>query len=263
VSYLKIFFEENPVFTVNEFKNAFKEGRSIHTLQTQLKQYTKSGYIKPLRRGVYFVKGPTGSKSSPDEFMFASKLAPDGLIAYHSAFDLLGFGHSVFNSLYYFTSKRQHLLTFNSFRFVPLSYPVELTRKSNEGFGVEKVERLGKKILVTGKERTLVDCLDHPEYAGGFEELYHSAQKMPYLSFELLLKYLTFRARKVLFAKVGFFLEQHRDEFHVEESFLQELERNCPSQPAYWDRTQKENVLKKRWKLIVPSVVNSRKWEEF
>jgi hypothetical protein len=157
VSYLKIFFEENPVFTVNEFKNAFKEGRSIHTLQTQLKQYTKSGYIKPLRRGVYFVKGPTGSKSSPDEFMFASKLAPDGLIAYHSAFDLLGFGHSVFNSLYYFTSKRQHLLTFNSFRFVPLSYPVELTRKSNEGFGVEKVERLGKKILVTGKERTLVD----------------------------------------------------------------------------------------------------------
>jgi predicted transcriptional regulator of viral defense system len=262
LSNIKLFFEENPVFTVADFKQAFGKGRSPQTLQTQLKQYKQSGYIDTLRRGVYYVKGLAG-KAMPDEFLVLSKLAPDALIAYHSAFDLLGFGHSLFHSLYYLTSNRQHPFDHGSFRYVPLPYPIELARQGQTDLCIERVERLGHKVRVTGKERTLVDCLDHPEYAGGFEELYRCAEKMPYLSFELLHQYLTLRNRKALFAKVGFFLEQHREAFHVEESFLLELEGRCPAQSVYWERSGKQGILKKRWNLIVPAAVAARKWEEF
>jgi predicted transcriptional regulator of viral defense system len=263
MSDFKKFFAENPVFTAEEFKEAFLNGRSMHTLHTQLKRYTKSGYIAAVRRSVYFVKGVTGKAVAPDEYLLASKLAEDAVLAYHTAFDVLGFGHSLYYRIYYLTKKRRSPMTHQSLQFIPLPQPVELLRRKQEMFGVEKVERLGKKILVTGKERTLVDCFDHPEYAGGFEELYRCAEKMPYLDYDTLLHYLELRAGKALFAKIGFYLEQHRKELYVEERVLQEIEKNVPKEAVYLQSRQKGGVLQKRWNLIVPEMVINRKWEEF
>jgi predicted transcriptional regulator of viral defense system len=263
MSNFKKFFEANPVFTTEEFKEAFLDGRSLHTLHTQLKRYAKSGYIKAIRRGTYFVKGPAGRATAPDEYLVASKLAEDAVLAYHTAFDVLGFAHSLYYRLYYLTKKRRSPMTLESLEIIPLPQPVELARRSREMFGVEKVERLGKKILVTGKERTLVDCFDHPEYAGGFEELYRCAEKMPYLDYDTLLHYLKLRAGKALFAKIGFYLEQHREELYVEERVLQKLEKNIPQKPVYLQPRQKGGMLQKRWNLIVPEMVIHRKWEEF
>ncbi|MGC8596218.1 MAG: type IV toxin-antitoxin system AbiEi family antitoxin domain-containing protein, partial [Candidatus Kryptoniota bacterium] len=105
--------------------------------------------------------------------------------------------------------------------------------------------------------------LDRPQYCGGFEEMYRSLEKIPYLQFELLLGYLELRGQKKLHAAVGFFLEQHREQFHVEESFLHILERNKPSTPMYWDRSNKGGSYIRRWNLVVPKMVAERSWEEF
>ena len=93
--------------------------------------------------------------------------------------------------------------------------------------------------------------------------MYRSLEKMPYLQFDTLVKYLELRQKKKLYAVVGFFLEQHRDEFHVEESLLQNLVRMKPSTPDYWDRSKKEGSFAKRWNLVVPKAAMHRTWEEF
>jgi hypothetical protein len=93
--------------------------------------------------------------------------------------------------------------------------------------------------------------------------VYRSLEKMPYLQFDTLVKYLELRSKKKLYAIVGFFLEQHRHEFHVEESLLQQLERTTPSTPDYWDRSRNENAFAKRWNLVVPKAAMHRTWEEF
>ena len=263
MSEFKKFFAENPVFTAEEFKDAFLNGRSVHTLHAQLKHYTNSGYIAAIRRGVYFVKGVTEKAAVPDEYLVASKLAEDVVLGYHTAFDVLGFGHSLYYRIYCLTKKRRSPMKLQSLQIIPLPQPVALLRRKQEMFGVEKVERLGKKILVTGKERTLVDCFDHPEYAGGFEELYRCAEKMPYLDYDTLLHYLKLRAGKALFAKIGFYLEQHRDELYVEERVLQALRKSVPKEPVYLQARREGGVLQKRWNLIVPEMVINRKWEEF
>ena len=263
MSEFKKFFAENPAFTIQEFKDTFANGRSPHTLYAQLKRYVKNGYIEAVRRGVYWVKSPLGGVAIPDEYLLASKLANDAVLAYHTAFDVLGFGHSLYHRIYYLTQTRQRPMVFQSQRFIPLPQPIELQRRKQLGFGVEKVERLGKKILVTGKERTLVDCFDHPEYAGGFEELYRCAEKMPYLDYTVLLRYLKLRAGKALYAKIGFYLEQRRDEMYVEDRVLREIEKNVPQQPVYLQSRKSGGVLQKRWNLIVPKMIVNKKWEEF
>ena len=93
--------------------------------------------------------------------------------------------------------------------------------------------------------------------------MYRSLEKIPYIQPEVILQYLEIRQQKNLFARVGFFLEQHRTEFHVEESFLNRLARNLPAQPVYWATNRKGGILANRWNLILPEAVMHRKWEEF
>ncbi len=118
-------------------------------------------------------------------------------------------------------------------------------------------------IKSTGRERTLVDCLERPDYCDGFEEVYRCAEKLPFLNFDVLLEYLHLRSKRVLFAKVGFFLEQHREVFFVEEYVLKNLERQVPKQPFYFEGNNKKGQLIKRWNAIVPDKVLNRTWEEF
>ena len=64
-------------------------------------------------------------------------------------------------------------------------------------------------------------------------------------------------------AKVGFFLEQHREQFMLEPHHLERLQKHAPSQPMYLERGKRESgKLLGRWNLVVPERVLNRTWEE-
>ncbi|GJQ20277.1 MAG: hypothetical protein HBSIN02_06320 [Bacteroidia bacterium] len=258
------FLENHPVFTLEELRDylGYKNGdRKAYDTVLYQKKMQRIGVIK---EGLYFSIRPGSNvqQTSPDPFLVVSKLSDDAVIGFHTALDLLGFGHSLFNTYYYFSNRFRPALRFRGSHFRSVRTPEKLQKKSQQFFGTEKGERVGLKITVTGKERTLVDCLERPQYCGGFEEMYRSLEKMPYLQFEVLMEYLELREQKKLHATVGFFLEQHREAFHVEESLLQNLERNKPAAAVYWDRSKKGGKYVKRWNLVVPEAVLERSWEE-
>lgn len=262
------FLERFPVFTLDELVDGLGNdslGSSRSRVYNLIKNRRRSGRLGVVKEGVYFVvrPGQTTSNAPVDSFLVASKLAPDSVLAFHTALDVLGFGHSLFHRYYYFSKTYRRPVRFHGELFRSVKAPQKLVQAGKEFFGTEKVERVGVKILATGKERTLVEALEHPEYCGGFEEMYRCLEKMPYLQPEILLGYLDLREQKNLFAMAGFFLEQHREDFHVEESLLQLLERHKPLQPLYWDRSRKGGILIKRWNLIVPQAAVERSWEEF
>jgi predicted transcriptional regulator of viral defense system len=260
-----VFLETHPVFTIEELREYFSslgKGREVYDILWHNKRMGRIGVKKS---GLYYAVRP-GDKAETtqvDPFLLASKLVGDAVLAFHTALDLLGFGHSMFNSYYYYSCRLHPARRFGNDHFRCVLQPEKLQKKSEILFGTEKLERSGVKVIVTGKERTLVDVLERPQFSGGFEEMYRSIEKMPYVQTEIILNYLDLREQKNLFARAGFFLEQHREQFHIEESFLQILERNKPTQPLYWDRSRKGGVIKNRWNLIVPEVVDQHKWEEF
>jgi predicted transcriptional regulator of viral defense system len=262
------FFDQVPVFTLKELvahlRKDFK--RNVMTMAYNLiKNRRRSGKLGVVKEGVYYVVRPgvAPASASVDEYLVASKLSSDAMLAFHSALDVLGFGHSVFTTYYYFSKVYRRTVRFRGCTYQSVKVPQNILDAGKELVGSTRIERSGIKILITDKERTLVEALEHPEYCGGFEEMYRSLEKMPYVQAELILKYLNLRGQKNLFARVGFFLDQHREQFHIEESFLQVLERHKPAQPLYWDRSRKGGVIKNRWNLIVPEAVDQRKWEEF
>ncbi|MHB8580687.1 MAG: type IV toxin-antitoxin system AbiEi family antitoxin domain-containing protein [Ignavibacteriaceae bacterium] len=260
-----VFLETHPVFTIRELKKYFSFSEESREASDILMHNKRMGRIGVVKTGLYYAlrPGSTEETTQIDPFLLAAKLCDDAVLAFHTALDILGFGHSVFNSYYYYSHRFHPAMRFRKDHFRCVIIPEKIQRKSLNLFGTEKLERSGVKVMVTGKERTLVDVLERPQFCGGFEEMYRSLEKMPYVKTELVLEYLNVREQKNLFAHVGFFLEQHRQQFHIEESFLQTLERYKPAQPLYWDRSRKGGVFKSRWNLIVPEAVDQRKWEEF
>ena len=258
------FLENHPVFTSEELRKFLRFPEGTRKLSDIILHNKRMGRIGAVKTGLYYAVRPgSTSQSTPvDPYQLAAKLADDAVLAFHTALDLLGYGHSMFNTYYYYSSRPHPAVRFRKEHFRCVLVPQELQKRTSALFGTEKRERLGVKVVITDNERTLVDALERPQFCGGFEEMYRSLEKIPFLRPDHVLEYLELRAQKNLFARVGYFLEQHREQFQIDESVLNLMERSKPTQPLYWDRSRKGGILKRRWNLIVPEDVDNRKWEE-
>jgi len=63
-------------------------------------------------------------------------------------------------------------------------------------------------------------------------------------------------------ARVGFFLEEHREALMAEDRHLEKLRARAPSEPRYLDAERRPGRLVSPWNLIVPKAVLDRQWEE-
>ena len=111
-------------------------------------------------------------------------------------------------------------------------------------------------------ERTLVDVLDVPSNAGGWEEVWRSLEMVEFFDLDAVAAYAVKLGSALTAARVGFFLEQHREALMVEDKHLEPLRRLRPRQPRYLDARRKPGKLVAAWNLIVPDDVLGRTWAE-
>lgn len=264
---LNEFFHKNPVFTSEKFSQNLvsRGGAGPRTQEALLAYYKKTGRIVGVRRGLYAVI-PAWAEPGlypVDPFLVAAKLTKDAVLSYHTALEFHGRAYSVQDRFTYSASQPLSIFTFRSYLFRGARFPEALRSVGKEGFGVLTTERAGMEIRVTSLERTLVDVLDRPSLSGSWEEIWRSLESVEFLSLEKVVEYALLLENATTAAKVGFFLEQHREPLMVEEHHLQSLNQLRPRQPHYLDRSRrKSGRLVSRWNLIIPSEVLDRTWEE-
>jgi predicted transcriptional regulator of viral defense system len=126
-----------------------------------------------------------------------------------------------------------------------------------------EVPRDGLSVKVTTLERTLVDVLDAPRHGGGWEEIWSSLEAVEFFDVDAVTEYALKLGSAVTVAKVGFFLEQHREELMLDDQHLERLRKHAPSQPMYLERGKRESgKLLRRWNLVVPERILNRTWAE-
>jgi predicted transcriptional regulator of viral defense system len=124
-------------------------------------------------------------------------------------------------------------------------------------------DRTGLDVRVTGLERTLVDVLDRPDLTGSWEEIWRSLELVEFFNLDVVVEYVSLLDNATTAARVGFFLEQHRESLMVQDVHLKALQKLRPRQPHYFDRARrKDGRLVKQWNLVVPSAVMTRSWAE-
>lgn len=264
---LNKFFAEYPVFAYEEFVAYLSRegGYSQKSAWSLLNYHEKSGHILRIRRGFYAsVPAAHYQKTyQVDPYLIAGRMTKDSVLGYHTALDINGFAYSVFHYFYFFAHKAIRKFAFQGMQFQALPLPKQLLDKQQENFGVTVINREGLNIRVTGLERTLVDVLNRPEYAGGFVEIWQSYAMVSILNLDKVIEYTLLLNNATLIAKVGFFLEQHREQFKVDEDHLKLLQTKIPVQKHYLERTKRTpGKLVKRWNLIVPEKILNKLWEE-
>jgi len=258
------FFDCHPVFRYDEFVAAHAErgGRSRQTSASVLKQHVAAGRLLHLRRGLYAVvpRGADPAIHPLDPYLVATKLADDSVVACHAALQFHGKAYSVWNRFHYLTRARQRRFAFRGLEFVPVQAPAALRARADLGGGVAEHRHAGDVARVATLERTLVDVLDAPQRCGGWEEVWRSLEMIEYFDLDAVLAYTRLLGSALTAARVGYFLEQHRDPLMVEAHHLDALRKLAPRQPRYLDSRREAGKLVKGWNLVVPERVLARSW---
>ena len=258
------FFSTHPAFTRDEFATAISDGRRAlsTTVDSHLGLYLRAGRIGRVKRGVFFAARPGDAvANSPVDFLLvASRLAPDAVLGYHTALEAHGYAQSVFERFFFLTQHKVKTVTFRGRAFVPVTPPQVLQRKELSNTLTVELERRGLMYRVTSLERTAVDVLDRPDLAGGLEEAWRSLSAIPLLDLRVVVDYVRLRNLATLAAKVGLFLERHKDHFSVPARVLEELQSLRPRAPHYLERSTRGKLVP-TWNLIVPAVLLEREWE--
>ena len=261
------FFRKNPVFTGEELKRHISALGEIghRTRESLLNYHRNTGHVILIRRGLYAVI-PVGADpdSYPvDPFLVAAKLTTDGVLSYHTALEVHGYAYSMREHLTYSAARPVSPLKFRSHVFRGVKFPQALCRAGKENFGLITVDRAGQEVRVTCLERTLVDVLDRPDLSGSWEEIWRSLEGSEFFDLDQVVEYALLLGNATTIAKVGFYLEQHREALIVEESHLKPLHDHRPRQPHYLDSSNRRSgKLVANWNLVVPVALFERTWGE-
>ena len=261
------FLARHAVFTVDQLDRFLSDRGSDNssTRKSLLAYHRKRGRVVRIRRGLYAsVPVGTDPASMPvDPYLVAAKLTGDAVLAYHTAMEFHGRAYSVQWRLVYVSATKSLPLTFQSHTFHSAPVPPPLRARDEEMFGVIRHKRSGVEVRVTNHERTLVDVLDRPDLTGSWEEIWRSLESVEFFDVDQVIEYTRMLENATTAAKVGFFLEQHRDPLMVEDSHLDSLRRLCPQRPHYLTRGRVGHCsLAKDWNLMIPAEIMNRSWGE-
>ena len=221
---------------------------NINTAKSLIRNLLLFNYIKRVKHNLYVVCNIEFKSVIADQYMIASKIKDDAYISYHSAFDYYGVKNQMFYVVYTSSKKR-----FENFEFDGYDY---IFVNSRYDFGIVQKG----KVRVTDRERTVIDCIDKTELAGGDEELFLCLELMGKLDGDKILKYLKHYNSQKLYAKVGFMLELLNDGFGIDEQVIEECRKNINERTYYFDNEAKINKNKYvgKWNLIVPEIFLTR-----
>lgn len=260
------FFATHPVFTHEEYLVAHGAGRdrSPRTADSLLTRHAAAGKVLHVRRGLYAAvpAGAAPDTFQVDPFLLATKLASDAAVAYHAALQFRGKVYSVWHRFAVLTRSHVRPLRFQGSELIGVRPPRALDGLPDLGGGVVAEPHAGGTVRVTTFERTLVDLLDAPDLGGGWEEVWRSLEMVEFFDLAAVRDHTLRRGSALTTARVGFFLDQHREELFVEEQHLKALREHVPRQPRYLDRKREAGRLVKPWNLVVPERVINRSWAE-
>ena len=261
------FFRRHPVFTGEELAAhlRFNGDAGARTQESLLAYHTRAGRLLRVRRGLFAVIPPGADPDTypVDPHLVAAKLTRDSVLSHHTALEFHGRAYSMWQQVTYSASRPLEKLAFRSHDFRGTRFPEALRCLRKEHFDVLTRERSGVSVRVASLERTLVDVLDRPQQSGGWEEVWRSLESVEFFDLDRVVEYALLLDNSTTASKVGYFLDQHREDLMVDDRYLGALRDRRPQQPHYLDRNRRgPGSLVADWNLVVPMEVAERSWAE-
>lgn len=171
------------------------------SLRVILSRMEDDGLVERLERGKYLVIPLSARKGgyTLNEFVIGSQLVEPHAISYWSALNYRGLTEQIPNTVFVQTTSRKKKRDLSVFGVRYLIIKIS----ESKFFGVEKVWIDNVSINITDREKTIVDCLDRPEYCGGVIEVVKALNNEIY-DYDRLSRYAVNMKNSGVIRRLGF-----------------------------------------------------------
>ncbi|MDR3185873.1 MAG: hypothetical protein LBU04_03560 [Christensenellaceae bacterium] len=240
MKHLELFSKLN-LFTKADLTSHFQSPMSLNSA---LFGYIKRGLVVRIKNGLYAAVNPAIGIPYAGQYEIATGAASDAYVAYHTALEYHGIANQVYNTFYFCSTARVR-----SFEYGLCSYNRICPPKVTEGIITTEIYA---PVRVTCLERTIVDCINRLDLAGGLGEVIMAITACPYLNEDKLEKYLDEYGEKYLYQKAGFILWQTKQS-ELSKVFFDYCKARVGNRRSYMIENKGEDVmLNTEWNLIIP-----------
>lgn len=120
-------------------------------------------------------------------------------------------------------------------------------------FGINTIEYSNEKIQISDLERTILDIINRPNYAGGWSEIIACLKNLEQINWKNLIKYMKRFENKVLTRRIGYIFDS-LDTIPFPETIKNEIKKYSGNNIYYFDPTRK-GVLHHEWNIVVPIAI--------
>lgn len=209
----------------------------------------KSKTYKKVRSNLYALIDPSTNDIYSTKFEIASKISDSSFVCYHSALEYYGIANQVFSNVLVGS-----LTKFNSFVFNDNEF---ICKHVKDIKFVNNIVNEG--IRVSSLEKTIIDCVDNIDLAGGIEEVLNALEQIKYVNENKLLEILKDINKMFLYQKIGFLFELYNNQLDLSNEFFAECKSHTSKKVNYFMQYEfKDTELNEKWNLIVPKNIKSR-----
>ena len=209
----------------------------------------KSKTYKKVRSNLYALIDPSTNDIYSTKFEIASKISDSSFVCYHSSLEYYGIANQVFSNVLVGS-----LTKFNSFVFNDNEF---ICKHVKDIKFVNNIVNEG--IRVSSLEKTIIDCVDNIDLAGGIEEVLNALEQIKYVNENKLLEILKDINKMFLYQKIGFLFELYNNQLDLSKEFFAECKSHTSKKVNYFMQYEfKDTELNEKWNLIVPKNIKSR-----
>ncbi|MBN2599935.1 MAG: type IV toxin-antitoxin system AbiEi family antitoxin domain-containing protein [Candidatus Thermoplasmatota archaeon] len=226
-------------FTIEDAEQLGYTNKSV--LKVILSRLEKKGWIERIEKGKYIVipLGAEKGKYTLNEFVLGSYLVDPCIISYWSALNYYGFTEQIPRTVFIQTTSRKKHQEITIF-----GVPYKIIRMKKEKiFGVEKAWFEETQINLTNREKTIIDCLDKPQHAGGIIEVAKALRTKEYDK-NILVKYAKRINNSGVIRRLGYICDFLQISINLPEIKTRNYLKLDPILPE-------TNELDSKWNLII------------
>ncbi len=243
----RLSYEKATIITNIQLERMFGESVLVRQVIYQLK---KKGILKPITKGVYYYSpleaGPAGI--GINEFIIPAVLFPKGnyYVGYSNMYNFYGFTDQIFQTMYVLNTSLQRQRQICGIPFKLLKIP------PSRMYGLDTIRIKNTEIIVSDKERTLVDLVYFPNPVGGLNKAFaiiREQAESQKINLKKFIKYTMSFPVKSVQKRIGFIL----DECSIDNKLLSPLQKkiqNTSLITLYGSKSRK-GTIDNKWKVII------------
>ncbi len=224
--------ENKEIICTKDFQKELKPKNIV------LSQLVRKGYYIRLKKGILLSRDAFFER--PYELISKSN---KGVIAYISALHIHGLIDYEPNIIYVMVDTRPYEKQIRSYKIKAIT--------TKHKFGIEELS----KAFVTDIEKTILDCLLHPQKAGGYTNIITALSESK-LQWKKMLEYLELFNKGSLYQKLGYLLTRINKD--TPQYVIKELKKRVKNNCRLISNTNIPYVYDKEWKIM--DNIGKREW---